>query len=348
MKRLYFKDKSRSKKTWVLILAVTGALLLGGVAALRIWYDNSLKPVSKASTQSIYYTVETGSSLRQIAAGLQRAGLIRSVQAFETYVRSNELHDNLQAGTYVLSPAMSVQEIVEKMSNGEVAKNLLTILPGKRIDQIKEVFLEAGYSQPQIEAAFDPAAYRDHPILRSLPAGASFEGYLYPDSFQKEVGTPAEVIIRKSLDEMQKHLTADIINGFSARGLSVYEGITLASIILKETDDPKYQPIVAQVLLTRLERDMMLESDPTAFYASERATGKKDLQIDSPYNTYRYKGLPPGPIASVTESALIAAAKPASSDYLFFVAGDDGRIYFSQTREEHEKAVRQYCIKGCS
>jgi len=121
-------------------------------------------------------------------------------------------------------------------------KNLLTILPQKRLDEVKQAFAAAGYSAGQIDQAFDPASYRGHPVLASLPAGASLEGYLYPDSFEKQADTPAIDIVRESLDEMQKYLTQDVINGFGTHSLNVYQGITLASIVAQETDDPTYQP----------------------------------------------------------------------------------------------------------
>lgn len=324
------------------------AILLvgGGVAGLRSWYERNLKPVSAVS-QSQYFTVTSGSSLHQIGVKLKNAGLIRNTRALETYVRSNELHDKLQAGTYELSPAMGVEQIIMKMINGDVAKNLLTILPQKRLDEIKQAFVAAGYSKTEVEVAFEPGNYRGHPALASLPPGASLEGYLYPDSFQKQADTPAATIVRESLDEMQKYLNSDIVNGFAARSLNVYQGITLASIVAEETDNPEYQPQIAQVFYTRLAKNMRLESDPTAFYASALAGTAPSLQINSAYNTYLNNGLPPGPISNMTYDALKAVAYPASTDYLFFVAGDDGKVHFSRTPAEHEEAAKRYCIKKC-
>ena len=242
---------------------------------------------------------------------------------------------------------MDVKSIVTKLTSGDVAKNLLTILPAKRLDEIKKAFLDAKYSKQEVDAAFNPSKYRDHPVLLSLPANATLEGYLYPDSFQKQTDTPAQVIIRQSLDEMQKHLTADILNGFTAQGLTVYEGVTLASMVLKETDDPQYQPTIAQVFLLRKSKNIALESDPTAHYAADIAGVPRSLQIDSPYNTYKYPGLPPGPISNATASALKAVAGPAKTDYLYFVSGDDGKNYFSRTLAEHQELSEKYCQKKC-
>lgn len=314
---------------------------------LRTWYEHNLSAVS-SQAQSQYFTVAQGSSLHQISVKLKSSGLIRSTRAFETYVRSNELHDKLQAGTYSLSPSLSVKQITKKMVDGEVARNLLTILPQKRLDEIKQAFSGAGYSATEITQAFNPATYRDHPALTSLPAGASLEGFLYPDSFEKQADTPASFIIRESLDEMQKYLTQDVVNGFAAHSLNTYQGIIIASIVAQETDDPTYQPMVAQVFLSRLSQKIALGSDVTAFYASAiNGVKPPNISIDSPYNTRLIVGLPPGPISNMTQNALQAVAHPATTDYLYFVAGDDNKLHFSRTQAEHDAAVKKYCTKLC-
>jgi UPF0755 protein len=320
-------------------------ILIGGVATLRIWYSNNLRPVSSDMTAQ-YFTVQSGETKHQIALNLQRAKLIRSSKVFETYLRGNEIQI-LQAGTYLLSPSMSVETIVHKMSKGEVAKNLLTILPAKRLDQIKAAFKKSGYSQEQVDAAFNSATYAEHPLLAKLPGGVSLEGLLYPDSFQKEADTPAEVIIRESLDEMQAKLNQDIVAGFATQGLSIYQGVILASIVEQETDDTTYQSTVAQVFLSRLKQNMPLQSNVTANYAADLANKPRNVGIDSSYNTYLHPGLTPGPIGNMTSSALQAVAHPAATDFLYFVAGDDGKVYFSHTGQEHQAQVNQYCHKKC-
>lgn len=335
------------KKFWLITLAV-GLILVGGTAAtLRIWYTNSLKPISSAS-EAVFFTIEPGTGVHQIAVDLQTASLIRSISAFETYVTTNDYRDKLQAGTYRLSSSMSVQAIVARMVGGDVAKDLLTILPGKRLAEVQQGFMKAGYSQSEVKAAFNPSRYAGHPALASLPRGASLEGYLYPDSYQKQTSTLAATIIRQSLDEMAKYLTSDILDGFSSQGLSVFEGITLASIVLKETDNPKDQPVVAQVLLTRLARNIALQADATAYYASAVASKPRSLKIDSPYNTYLYPGLPPGPISNVTKQALQAVANPATSTYIYYFTGTDCKMHYTYTLEEHQAAIEKYGVKSCS
>ncbi len=299
-------------------------------------------------SQTRYFSVLPGTSVSTIANNLNDAGLIKSPQAFALYVKSHSGRHNLQAGTYSLSPSMGSKVIANRMTQGNVAKNLLTILPGKRLDEVKKAFVKAGYSQADADTAFNPSEYSDHPVLAYLPAGASLEGFLYPDSFQKELNTPAQTIVRESLDEMNKHLSPDIIAGFKAQSLSPYQGITLASIVTQETDNPDYEPAVAQVFLSRLEQGSKLQSNVTANYAADVAGLQRSIDINSPYNTYIQSGLPPGPIGGVTASSLKAVAHPSNTDYLFFVAGDDGKVYFSHTSAEHEAAIKQHCQKKCA
>jgi UPF0755 protein len=331
----------------IVILAIVALLVVGGALGARAWYNRNLAAVS-SSQQVTYFPVASGSSLQEIATDLKRAYLIRNVTAFEAYVRGRQLYSKMQAGTYALTPSMSTPTIVSKIVNGQVSSSYLTILPGKTVKQIRQTFKQSGYSDAELDVAFNPDTYPDEAVLANLPAGATLEGFLYPDSFQKETATPAQAIVRESLEEMQKHLTPDIINGFSAQGLNTYQGITLASIAYQESGDPSTEPTVAQVFLSRLKQGMMLGSDVTAFYAASLAGQGQSLTVDSPYNTRLHTGLPPGPISNMTADALKAVAHPSNTDYLYFVAGDNGVVHFSHTEAEQEQAVKQYCTKQCS
>jgi UPF0755 protein len=343
-----YPKKRRSGRKWLVVLLISLGVIGVGIWGAHKWYDRNLGPVDSSSTGIVSFTVIKGSSVHEIGVDLNRARLIRSTQAFEAYVRGKALFDKLQAGTYGLSQSMSTPQIVGKIASGDVTTNLLTIPPGKTLKQIRQVFIQAGYKEDELDAAFSPVTYAGHPALASLPAGATLEGYIYPDSFQKANNTPPTTIIRESLNEMQKHLTPDIIAGFAAQGLTTHQGITMASIVYAESGDPASEPTVAQVFLLRLKQGIALGSDVTAFYAADQAGQGKTLGVDSPYNTRIYAGIPPGPIGNFTDVALKAVAHPSNSDYLFFVAGDDGTIHFTHTQAEHEQAVKQYCTKECS
>jgi UPF0755 protein len=345
-------DKTLSRfntKKWLAIgLAIFVAALILSAIVIRKTYLDNLNPVG-GDKKGIVYTVQPGSTTSEVADGLESKGLIRSDWAFEWYVRNHELRDQIKAGTYLLNKSQSVEDIVGTLIDGKVASDLVTVLPARRLDQIRDDFLKAGFKKAEVEAALRASAYKDHPALTDKPRKASLEGYLYPESFQKTADTTPRQIVELSLDEMHDRLTPEIRQAFSQQGLTLHQAIILSSIIEKEVDDNSGdQAQVAQVFLKRYRDGMMLQSDPTAFYGAETAGQPKSLRYDSPYNTYLYEGLPPGPISNVSESSLRAVAFPAETDWLYFVAGDDGKTYFSKTLEEHEELTRRHCTKLCN
>jgi UPF0755 protein len=339
------------RRTWLkilLVLCILVVVVLGvGAWWLREQYNANLQPVS-ASQQNQLITVPTGSSAKDIAAMLKQKDLIRATWAFEWYIRNHNLRDRLQAGSYYIRPNMRVDEIVNVLTQGRVATDLITILPAQRIDQVRQGFINAGYTAAQVDAALDPALYAGHPALVDKPASANLEGYLYPESFQKTADTKPQDIIKKSLDLMATHLTPDIRAGFVKQGLTVHEGVTVASIVEQEVGKESDRPVVAQVFLRRLHTGMPLGSDVTAFYGAIIAGQPPSVGYDSPYNTRIHPGIPAGPISNVSANSLHAVAFPADTDYLYFVAGDDGTTYFSHTVEEHEALTREHCTKLCN
>lgn len=342
--------QSTSKK----ILRITmGMAIIGGIVIIgttytaRKYYFDNLKPIS-ASETAITVNIEKGSSVTEISKTLFDKKLIRNEWAFTQYVRNHGLTEKILAGTYSLTPSESVQSIVKILTEGRIQSNLFTVRPGRRIDQLKQDFINAGFNDNQVDAAFQPAQYENHPALVDKPAGASLEGYLYPESFQKTGDTNPKLIITKSLDEMQKRLTPEVRAAIAREGLSVHEGLTLASIITQEVSNTNDMAQVSQVFFKRLHTDMVLGSDVTAFYGSVKAGREPSLNYDSPYNTHLHKGLPPGPISNVTQESLDALVHPASTDWLYFVAGDDGKTYFARTNDEHEQNVHDHCKKLCS
>ncbi len=340
----------RPRHKWPVVLLVTLAsvvvLLFATVGIVRHIYYQNLKPVN-ASQRTQQVTVPEGATAHEIAVSLKKAGVIRSTWAFEWYVRNNDVRDQLQAGTYEFRPSQSVSEIVNVLTQGKIATNLITILPDQRLDQIRKSLINYGFSAQSVDAALEPTQYADHPALADKPAGASLEGYLYPESFEKTADTQPQTIVRASLDQMAQHLTADVKNGFKQQGLSVHQGITLASIVEREVSRPEDRTKVAQVFLTRIKQGMRLESDVTAYFGAIKAGQSPSVTFNSAYNTHYIDGLPPGPISNVTDSSLKAVAHPAGTDYLFFVSGDDGNTYFAHTLAEHQANVDAHCKKLC-
>lgn len=338
------------KREWPQVVAVIIAVILiigiGGAMIARHIYNQELKPVSQGQ-HSITVEIPKGAGVKDVAALLKEKNIIRSEWAFSQYVRNKLAEDEIKFGTYDLSPSQSVSEIVSIITQGKVSTNLLTIIPGLRLDQVKKTFVNSGYSQESVDKAFDPDLYKNHPALVDKPVGASLEGYLYPESFQKTSETKPEQIVRQSLDEMQKRLTPDTRAAIESRGLTVYQGIVLASIVEQEANTAEDRQKVARVFYNRLDRGMKLQSDVTAFYGAKLAGQPASVNYQSPYNTYFIDRLPPAPISNVSESSLKAVAQPASNDYLYFVAGDDGNVYYSKTQAEHDELVSKYCHKLC-
>ncbi len=348
---MYRRSITTSIRRWprrVVYTAATLLLLLGlAVFTVRQTFTNNLRPVSQSSEAKVV-VIDSGASVPSIAGQLEEKGVIRKAWAFEWYVRNARAGGKLQAGTYKLKPSQSVQQIVADMVKGKVAVDLITILPGQRLEELRQAFIQAKFDPAAVDLALNPALYSDSPALADKPPEASLEGFLYPESYQKNASTSPEVIVRQSLKEMEARLTPAVRSAFAAQGLTVYQGVTLASIVEREVSNSEDRAKAAQVFLKRLKIQMPLASDATAPYGAILAGREPSLTYESPYNTYKNKGLPPGPISNVTESSIRAVAYPAQTDWLYFVSGDDGRTHFSKTIEEHEALTKQYCHRLCN
>ena len=347
---MYPKRRNLPRRIVLILLALI-LLVVAAVFAVRHIYNEDLKPVN-SSQSTVVVTIEKGSSTKEIADLLAKKHLIRSAWAFELYVHSKELGDKLQAGTYAFSADQGTVAIINTLSKGVVTTDLVTILPGRRIDQIRADLINDGFSPAAVDKALQPGQYADLPVLAYKPAGASLEGLLYPDSFQRTADTDPAVIVRESLSEMATHLTSDVQAAFATQGLTTYQGLVLASMLEKEVSKPADNAQAAQVFLTRFHNGTTLGSDVTAIYGAINAgktqfTQAQMLAFDSPYNTLMHTGLPPTPISTVSESSLQAAAHPAATNWLYFVSGDDGTTYFSTNLQDHEALTQKYCHKLC-
>ena len=339
--------KKKSFIPWLWFFALLPFLLLfiAGIIAYTL-YNQNLKPLS-SETNPIVVTIEPGLSAPQIGDLLENEGVIRSGWVFDIYTRLNGHRDDLKAGGYKLSPSLSVPEVVDKLVSGEVATDLVTLLPGKRLDELKADMVKAGYSRDEVNNAFKLSNFEVHPINKYIPANSNLEGYLYPESFQKTATTDLTEVLTQSLDLMYDKLTPVLRNAFAEHGLTAHQAVIMASIVEREVSKPEDRTKVAQVFIKRYKEGIPLGSDPTALYGALLAGADPTVFVDTPYNTRLYAGLPPGPINNVTEESLLAVAYPADTDYLFFVSGDDGNTYFSYTQEEHEQLTAQYCIELC-
>lgn len=349
------KERGRKRRAWtklaLLTFVFTLAVLGATVVLVRRQYNHNLQALS-ASQRSQTFIVPKGSSVKQIGNSLQKENLIRASWAFEWYFRINKLGDRLKAGTYSLRPDMSIKKIASIVTEGTVATDQITILPGKRLDEIRTDLINGGFEVKSVDSALKPDNYRNHPSLVDKPENSSLEGYIFPETFQKTSTTEPQTIIKSSLDELQKVLTPQLRASITKQGLTIHEAIILASIIEKEAGSEPEKPKIAQVFLKRLKMGVKLQSDATAGYGAvlngdfDKLSVQQILNYESKYNTYLHNGLPPGPISNFNKSSLEAVAYPAQTDYLYFVAGNDCVTRFSKTLEEHENLQTKFGVRS--
>lgn len=331
------------------ILSITGAIvtLLGMLGLLSyVWYQQNLQPADFGSKQTIRFEVKKGEGNTQIAQNLEKVGIIRSSTAMVIYLKLANKPANLQAGSYVISPRLSLQEVIAHLESGKTDLFNVTLLPGRTLSELKGDLKKYGFSDSEIESAFK-ASYIS-PLLADKPDAAGLEGYIYPETFEIAATDNLQKLFQRSMNALYQRLVRDgMIDKFKARSLSIHQALTLGSIIQKEASNPADQPQIAQVFLTRLERGIKLESDVTFHYGAKKLGVPPRVDLQSPYNTRLVDGLPPTPISNMNYSALQAVANPASGDFLFFIAGDNGKIYYGKTIEQHQDNINKYCHKLC-
>jgi peptidoglycan lytic transglycosylase G len=315
--------------------------ILAVILFIYAQYEWALRPVT-SSAPTVEFTVQSGERVPKIADALKAANLIRDRNAFITYVTIHDIRAKLEAGTYSLSAQESSQEIASILAHGQTLSDRLVIPEGYRLNQIEQLASEDGIPASDFEAAL--AAPHTQSFLATKPAGVGLEGYLFPDSYQINKTTTATQLVEAMLNNFGSKVGIEYAQAFAAEGLTLHQGLTLASIVEGEVSNQYDRPIVAQIFLKRLKLGMSLGSDVTACYASQDLMRMSacDVNVDSPYNTTNRVGLPPGPIDSPGLNSLDAVAHPASTDYLYFLTGKDGKDYFATTYAQHEDNIAKY------
>jgi UPF0755 protein len=287
--------------------------------------------------------VRRGQATAAILQNLQRHGVLRDEWIPLVYLKLVRSRDSLKAGVYEFDKPLSPVDVIEKLVRGDVVLKTITVREGLDRFAVAKLFADEGLGT---ETTWDTAT-RDVDLIRDIaPDAESLEGYLFPDTYKFDPGTPAATIVQEMVANFRKHWGNEI--ALITTGLTAHQTVTLASIIETEAQLPQERPVVASVYINRVRRRMLLGADPTVIYAlklAKRWDGnirKADLQIDSPYNTYRKPGLPPGPIANPGLASLRAAAAPSTTPYLYFVGRNDGSHVFSTTNDEHNRNVEKY------
>lgn len=334
----------KSPKKIFLITIICLALI---TAASYMWYKDSLQPVGQGESKT--FLVAKGDSVNDIMDRLKKENLIKSSFSLRLHAKLNGTYSKLKVGNYSISPELSGPQIVEIISGGKVSDAKLTILPGKTVQEIlPELYQHFG--QTEVQQTLDGLTTDFHPLLASQSglANVNLEGYFLPETYTDlNSGVSFEQWLKRNFDLYSERI-AEFEPQIAARGFTIHQAFTLASIVQQESPKPEEQKKIAQVFELRLARDISLGADPTFIYAAKLNGVEPSVDIKSPYNTRINKGLPPTPIGTFELSALAAVANPSPTDYLFFVAGDDGVIYYSRTNEEHESNIQKYCQANCS
>ncbi len=330
------------------LLAVVALVIVTGLVVGLWGYRLMERPYKGYTEAETFVEIVPGSNPQTMGRALAGAGVVDGAVAFRMAVWLEGAGRRLQAGEYRFDAPMTPRAVVDKIVRGDVFLRPVTFREGLTIRQMAAIFAERGLGSA---GEFIAAASKPGPIRELDPEAPDLEGYLFPDTYTLPRRTTAEDLVARMVARFETALTAETRQRAAARGLSIRALVTLASLVEKETAKGDERPLVAAVYANRLKIGMGMQCDPTVIYALERAgryTGnltRADLQFDSPYNTYRYAGLPPGPIAAPGQASLEAAANPAAVPYLYFVSRNDGSHAFATTLAEHNRNVFEFQIR---
>lgn len=325
---------------YLLLLVLSAALAAGGGL-----YWLATQPLQLRASP-LDFTVAAGSSLRTAAAQVRDAGVDIDPLLLVVLGRINRVDAQIKAGSYEIANGITAEQLLKKLTRGDVSQAELAFIEGKTFRQMREK-LDA---HPFLR--HDSQGLSEAEILRRIGAGEALaEGLFFPDTYLFSKGSSDLDVLRRAYREMQRVLArewAQRADGLPYR--DPYQALTMASIVEKETGREADRPQIAAVFVNRLRGGMLLQTDPTVIYGlGEHFDGnlrKRDLQADTPYNTYTRPGLPPSPIAMAGLASLRAALNPAASDAVYFVARGDGSSQFSRTLDDHNRAVARYQKKG--
>ncbi len=325
----------------LLALACAALACAGGSVA---WRHETTSVKLTAGTPRRHLVVPPGSNAESIGRSLYAMGLTLHPAVFRVLASSRGVSTELKAGHYALDGPLSLEQILDKLVRGEIVRRALTVPEGRSIAEI------AGIARAQgLDGEAFLAAARDATAIRDLdPAASDLEGYLFPDTYEvPQSPEAARVLVNRMLQRFRSTL-APLLGRIGERGLSLRQVVTVASIVELETGQAGERARIAAVFLNRLRKGMLLQTDPTVIYAMKKAgrwngnIRRDDLLLDSPYNTYRHAGLPPGPIGCPGREAILAVIDPAQTNELYFVSRNDGTHQFSETLADHNRAVNKY------
>ncbi|NQV13772.1 MAG: endolytic transglycosylase MltG [Parcubacteria group bacterium] len=353
-------------KTIKKIIAVIFLLLFCGAGLLAFFCYRTFMPYKPDDNSQQEFAVKPGDGVNQISARLVEEDLVPNNFYIDTYLWLIKSEDKLKAGAYTLSPAMSAQEIADKLIAGAMEDRQVVIPEGWTREDIADAFveyhvdhytggedIEAVRSQFEIEFVRESSQldkYRsDYSFLEDAPQGATLEGYLFPDTYEVYSDATPEEIIEKILDNFGKKVDSNLLAKIKNQNKTVFEVVNLAAIVEREVREEDEMKKVAGVYQNRLDISMKLQSDATITYITKGKDPQptfEETRVDSPYNTYLHAGLPPAPIGNPGLQAIKSAINPAEHNYLFFITKlDTGEAIFAETGEQHLENKKRYLDK---
>ena len=330
----------------IALLTLLAVVVLGAAGAAI--YMRTGQPYRGYQGPEQFVDIPPGSSTKTIGDRLVAAGVVRDLPTYRLSMVLSGQARGLKAGEYRFDQPMTPLEVLGKIARGDVYSIVITFPEGLTIAEMAAIAESHGLGRA---SAFVGAA-RDRALIRTLdPVAQDLEGYLFPETYRVGRHTDPSALVRLMVGRFERVFSPELRRAAEQHGLSVHQLVVLASLVEKETARADERPIVAAVYLNRFRRGMVLQCDPTIIYALQRDgkyTGnlhREDLALDSPYNTYRYAGLPPGPIAAPGRASLEAVSNPADVDYLYFVSRNDGSHEFAATLAEHNRNVQKYQVQ---
>ncbi|MGM9987657.1 MAG: endolytic transglycosylase MltG [Bacillaceae bacterium] len=355
------KEAKTVRKVVVTVTLIVVAAILAVGIAVYFYISSSLKPIDKTDKTKIKVTIPLGSTASSMGAILEEKGLIKNDKVFRYYIKfKNE--SGFQAGDYQLSKSMDLKEIIKTLKSGTVGKEAVykvTIPEGKTLDQIAKILAERAkvnettFLKTVDDEAFIKKMQEKYPTLITNDVFKKdikhpLEGYLFPATYEYfEKDLTIEEVVEPMLKKAQD-VVGEYLEEIKEKKFTVHQALTLASLIEEEATGFTDRQRIASVFYNRFEKGMPLQTDPTVLYALGKHKDRvlyKDLEVDSPYNTYKVKGLTPGPIANAGEASLKAALNPAKEDYLYFLADSSGKVYYAKTLEEHNALKAKHITK---
>jgi len=293
------------------------------------------------------YTVQKGMGYQEISAGLTGRGIITNPWFFDVYVILSGQHGRLQAGTYEFSASMPLYQIVGKLVSGDVVKNTITVIEGWTTKDIAAYLnSKEGWSSTDFLALTKKDYRGQFDFLKDKPVSQNLEGYLFPDTYQLSLKPNLQEAVDDMLNNFGQKLTPDLRKEITAQHKSIFQIVTMASIIEKEVQSPEDKKIVSGILWKRIANNMPLQVDSTVNFITGKSDGilsLKESQANSPYNTYKFIGLPQGPICNPGMDSILAAIYPTKTDYWYYLSADHtGKTIFSKTLDEQNIAIAKY------